>query len=66
MKKKYIVIGYKEVSVKDMWDNGTKEFVLGTYIGGPYTDINHAEDQAAEQVKNFELGIEIKTVFVKD
>ena len=67
MEKKYMLIGYKEVPIQnaDQSIGQYNHYVLGTLIGTTY-NINYAEELAAGEIQNFELGIEIKTIFGKD
>lgn len=67
MKNKYLLIGLSEVPLVSAFDSKEdyKHYLVGVYLA--YTDINEAEAEAFNQVelKRFEHGIEIKTVFVK-
>ena len=66
MKKMFMLIGYKEVPIVDANNpENTHYYVVGTLIEN-HSNINHAEKVAAEEAKNYELGVEIKTVYVKD
>lgn len=61
MKKEYLVIGLKEVPIKDGYGD-ERNYIVSVHIG-TFKDINEAEIEAEMHCHEYEHGIEVKTIF---